>query len=364
MKYDYIVVGAGCAGCTIAERLASESQKHVLLVEKRKHIGGNAYDFVNNDGLYVQQYGPHIFHTNNALVWEYLSKFTTWNSYEHRVLAQVDGQLVPFPINKRTLELILGKDMTDADAQIFFNGVKVDIEVKNSRDVIVSQVGERLYNLFFKNYTKKQWGVYPEELSAEVTRRIPVRTNDEDRYFTDSYQGIPTEGFSVMFSKMITHPLIEILTDTDFKALNISLHETPIIYTGPIDEFFNYKFGHLPYRSLQFEFQTLNKPQYQEVGVINYPNDFDYTRITEFKHFYLHKHAKTTICFEFPQADGDPYYPIPRHENAVVYEQYVRATSELNNVHFIGRLAEYRYLNMDQAIMNALKLFGELSHGS
>jgi UDP-galactopyranose mutase len=358
MKVDYLVVGAGFAGCTVAERIATQFNKKVLLVEQRNHIGGNAYDFYNEDGILVQKYGPHIFHTNSVKVWRYLSKYTDWNGYVHRVLANVKGKEVYLPINLDTMERLYDRRFSPKQLENYFQVKRIKIDrIKNSRDVVVSQVGEDLYELFFKNYTKKQWGVYPDELEPQVTSRLPVRLNRDTRYFSDKYQGVPKYGYTRMFEKMLDDKNIHILLNTDYKETINSIKFKTMIFTGPIDYFFDFKYGKLPYRSLDFKFKTLNMEKFQDAAVVNYPNEHKYTRITEYKHFYFQKHDKTTICYEYPKSEGDPYYPIPAPDYQEIYLKYKKQADKLKNVYFIGRLAEYRYLNMDQVVNEALKIF-------
>lgn len=356
--FDYIIVGAGFAGATIAERIATQLDKKVLIVEKRNHIGGNAYDYFNEDGILVQKYGPHIFHTNIKDVWDYLSQFTEWNGYVHRVLAHVNGQDFYLPINMETMEKLYNRLFTPSELEKYFAKKRIKInEIRNSRDVVVSQVGEELYELFFKNYTKKQWGVYPEELDAQVTKRLPVRFNRDTRYFSDEYQGLPQYGFTKMLGRMLGNKNIHVLLSTDYKEIINLVKFDKLIFTGPIDYFFDYMHGKLPYRSLDFEFKTIDIEKYQNAAVVNYPNDFDYTRITEFKQLYFQKHQKTTICYEYPKSEGEPYYPMPKLEYQEIYIKYREAIEKLKNVFIVGRLAEYQYLNMDQVVKKALDLF-------
>lgn len=350
--YDYMLVGAGLAGCVLAERLAHIGRR-VIIVEKRNHIGGNCYDEYNSDGILVHRYGPHIFRTNSKSIWDYLSQFTPWFLYQHRVLAYVDGLLVPIPINLDTINLLYNKQFSTADLIEFFNEVRLHIpadKIKDARTMAISQVGEDLYNKFYKNYTRKQWNLEPEELQAEVTARIPVRYNRDDRYFTDRYQGLPKYGYTRMFNQMLNHPNIHILLQTDYKAVINTIKFKRLIYTGPIDYFFDYIHGRLPYRSLFFEYETFHQEYYQKAGTINYPNDYDFTRITEYKYLTGQYHPWTTIAREYPSSEGEPYYPIPTDANLELYKKYAAEASRLKNVYFIGRLAEYRYYNMSQVI--------------
>jgi UDP-galactopyranose mutase len=360
---DYLVVGAGFAGAVLAERLASAGQK-VLVVEKRNHVGGNAYDHYDDAGVLVHRYGPHIFHTNSQEVFEYLSRFTQWRFYEHRVLAQVDGKLVPIPINLDTVNQVYGLDLRSEDLPAFFAKMAVPRNpLRTSEDVVVSKVGWDLYRKFFQGYTRKQWGLDASELDSSVIARIPVRTNRDDRYFTDTYQYMPAHGYTRMFERMLDHPNISVVLQTDYREVASWIRFRNMIYTGPIDEFFGRCYGRLPYRSLEFEHVTLEQPQFQRTGTVNYPNDHDYTRITEFKHLTGQQHARTSIVYEYPRAEGDPYYPVPRPENAALYRKYQELAAQLPNVHFVGRLATYRYYNMDQVVAQALTLFGKLGRG-
>jgi UDP-galactopyranose mutase len=355
--FDYLIVGAGYAGSVLAERLARGSGKQVLLVDRRPHIGGNAYDHYNNDGILVHKYGPHIFHTNSKDVFDYLSRFTLWRQYQHKVLASVDGQLVPIPINLETINRLYGMNLSSFQMEEFLaSRAEPRSEVRTSEDVVVSKVGRELYEKFFRGYTRKQWGLDPSELDAQVTARVPTRTNRDDRYFTDVYQSMPKHGFTRMFENMLDHPNIRIMLNTDFRDVRDSLPYRELIYTGPVDEYFNMEFGKLPYRCLDFKHETLNLPQYQPVAVVNYPNDYEFTRVTEFKHLTGQEHAKTSIVYEYPRAEGDPYYPIPRRENAEIYKQYQALANE-TGVHFVGRLATYKYYNMDQVVAQALTLY-------
>jgi UDP-galactopyranose mutase len=354
---DFLVVGAGFAGSVVAERLASCLDAKVLIVDKRNHIGGNAYDHYDDHGILIHKYGPHIFHTASREVFQYLSQFTEWRSYQHRVVASVDGQLVPIPINLDTINRLENASMSSSELVRYFAGIAEKVpDLRTSEDVIVSKVGRQLYEKFFKNYTRKQWGLDPSELDAAVTARIPVRTNRDDRYFTDVYQAMPRHGYTRMFERMLDHPNIKIMLNTDYREIQPWVRAKQMIYTGPVDAFFDYCHGRLPYRSLEFKFETYNTAVHQPAPVINYPNDFDYTRVTEFKYLTGQEHPKTTVVYEFPGDDGDPYYPVPRPQNAAIYRKYEEMAQRTNDVHFVGRLATYRYYNMDQVVAQALTL--------
>jgi UDP-galactopyranose mutase len=355
--FDYLVVGAGFAGSVLAERLARVADKKVLLVERRNHIGGNAYDCYDEAGVLIHKYGPHIFHTNSTEVIDYLSQFTAWRAYQHRVRASVDGQVVPLPINLDTINQLYGTNLTSFELEAFFAKVAEPREIHTSEDVVVSQVGRELYEKFFKNYTRKQWGLDPSELDPTVTARVPTRTSRDDRYFTDRYQQMPLHGFTRMFERMLDHRNIKILLNCDWRDIAQVIPHKEVIYTGAIDEYFDCKLGKLPYRSLEFRFETLNTPRHQPVAVINYPNEYAYTRVTEFKHLTGQEHAKTTLVYEYPRAEGDPYYPVPRPENAELYKRYKALADSTPGVHFVGRLATYKYYNMDQVVAQALATF-------
>src|SRR5882724_11360033 len=358
--FDYLIVGAGYAGSILAERLARGSGKQVLLVDRRRHIGGNAYDHYNEAGILVHKYGPHIFHTNSKDVFDYLSRFTEWRQYQHKVLASVDGQLVPIPINLDTINKLYGLNLNSFQMEEFLaSRAEPKTEIRTSEDVVVSKVGRELYEKFFRGYTRKQWGLDPSELDASVTARVPTRTNRDDRYFTDTYQAMPKHGFTRMFANMLDHPNIKILLNTDYREVKDIIPYRELIYTGPVDEYFEFQFGKLPYRCLEFKHETLNHPQHQPVAVVNYPNENSFTRITEFKHLTGQEHPKTSIVYEFPKAEGDPYYPIPRPENAEIYKQY-QQLAEQAGVHFVGRLATYKYYNMDQVVAQALTVYSKL----
>ena len=360
--FDYLIVGAGFAGSVLAERLATQKDASVLVIDKRNHIAGNAYDFYNDDGILVHRYGPHIFHTNSEKVFEYLSLFTKWRPYEHRVLTSVDGQLVPMPINVNTLNKLYGLNLTCHEVDDYLAKMAEPREqIRTSEDVVVNRVGRDLYEKFFLNYTKKQWDLDPAELDASVTARVPIRTTRDDRYFTDRFQAMPLHGYTRMFEKILDHPRIKVMLNTDYADLKDEIRFRHLIFTGPVDEYFDYCYGKLPYRSLHFEHQTHDKVRYQEAAVINYPNEHAYTRVTEFKCLTGQEHSKTSIVFEYPRADGDPYYPIPQPQNTALYAKYKALAEALPNVHFAGRLGTYKYYNMDQVVAQALTLAQKLN---
>jgi len=356
--FDYLIVGAGFAGSVLAERLATVRGQKVLVVDVRAHIGGNAYDHFDDAGILVHRYGPHIFHTNSREVFDYLGQFTEWRPYEHRVLASVDGQLVPIPINLDTINLLYGTHLTASEVQAFLERVAEKRHpVRTSEDVVVNKVGRELYEKFFRGYTRKQWGLDPSELDSSVTARIPTRTNRDARYFTDTYQAMPLRGYTRMFERMLSHPNIKVMLNTDYREIVGIIPHREMIFTGPIDTFFDYRFGKLPYRSLEFKHETLAQECFQAVGTVNYPNENAYTRITEFKHLTGQKHASTSIVYEYPRGEGDPYYPVPKPENDRLYGEYRGLAERTVGVRFVGRLATYRYYNMDQVVAQALTLF-------
>ena len=364
-KYDYLIVGAGFAGSILAERLASQHGAKILLIDRRPHVGGNAYDEPNEAGILYHKYGPHIFHTNSDMVVDYLSNFTEWRPYEHRVRAVVRDKLVPIPINRTTLNELFGLDLkTDEEAADYLASRAEPVEdIQTSEDVVINAVGRELYELFFQGYTRKQWGLDPSELDKSVTARIPTRTNTDDRYFTDTFQAMPKNGYTAMFERILDNPLIQVRTGTDFRDLKDSWKDIAdhLIYTGPIDEYFDHRFGKLPYRSLKFDHQTLDQDRFQQTGTVNYPApDVPYTRISEYKHLTGQEAPRTTITYEYPSAEGDPYYPIPRPENQELFKRYEALADETDDVTFVGRLATYRYYNMDQIVGQALATFRRL----
>jgi UDP-galactopyranose mutase len=359
--FDSLVVGAGFAGSVLAERLASQRNEKVLIIDRRPHIGGNAYDHYDDAGVLVHRYGPHIFHTNSQAIFDHLSQFTEWRPYEHRVRAAVDGQLLPIPINLDTVNRLYGLSLTSAELDGFFAArAEAVAEIRTSEDVVVSKVGRDLYEKFFRFYTLKQWGVEPSQLDKSVTARLPVRTDRDDRYFTDTFQFMPAHGYTRMFERMLEHPNITVMLGADFRQIRREVSYRRLVYTGPIDEYFDHRFGRLPYRSLRFRHVSLEKEWHQPVAVVNYPQTEDYTRVTEYKHLTGQTHPKTSITYEYPSDEGDPYYPVPRPENAALYKRYEQLALATPNVWFAGRLATYRYYNMDQVVGQALSLFNRI----
>lgn len=362
MTTRWLVVGAGFAGATVAERIAATRDEEVLVVDRRSHVGGNAYDETDAHGILVHRYGPHIFHTNSSKVVEYLSRFTAWRPYEHRVLASVAGQLLPIPINRTTINRLYGLNLSEAGvAEFLANRREPRDPIRTSEDVVLNVVGRDMYEKFFLGYTRKQWGRDPAQLSASVTARIPVRTNDDDRYFTDTFQAMPAEGYTRMFERMLAHPKIRVELETDYFRIRGRLRPTRVVYTGPIDRYFNGCFGALPYRSLRFEHEYIADVQHQQpVGTVNFPNEHAYTRCTEFKWLTGQQAPGTSIVREYPCDGADPYYPVPCPESEALYARYKELARRENSVTFVGRLAQYRYYNMDQVVAAALKASEEL----
>lgn len=362
MDYDFLIVGAGFSGSVCAQQLA-QSGSRVLLIDRRNHVGGNAHDTYDDNGILIHPYGPHIFHTNSQRIFDYLSRFTRWRFYEHRVMAEVEGELYPIPINRTTINRLYDLDLDEPGVERFFKKVRVPTENRRtSEDVVLSRVGHDLCDKFFRGYTAKQWGLDISELAASVAARIPTRTNDDDRYFNDRYQYMPADGYHHLFRNLLDHKNIEISLNTEYADIRSNIRYQSLIFSGPIDEFFDQCFGQLPYRSLEFKHRHLsNIDQYQPVGTVNYPNDFEYTRITEFKHLTGQRCDGTSIVYEFPRAEGDPFYPIPRSENQLLFGKYLKLTKSIRNVFFVGRLAQYRYYNMDQAVGAALALAERLT---
>lgn len=350
-----IIVGAGFAGSVVARELA-DAGKQVHVIDKRLHIAGNAYDEIDANGVLVHRYGPHIFHTNSDRIFQWLSRFTKWRNYEHRVRSMVNGNTYPFPINRDTLNQLYKVDLNEITAAAFLEQVREPRkQLLSSEDVVLNSVGRDLYEKFYLNYTRKQWGLEPSQLKAGVAARIPIRTNVDDRYFTDTFQAMPLHGYTKMFQAMLEHPNITLELGVDFTEVRERNDFSHVVYSGPIDVYFDYLFGHLPYRSLRFEHEHFTDlQQYQDVGTINYPNNHAYTRITEFRHLTGQKHTGTSIVREYPAAEGEPYYPIPREENEILFKRYDTLAKHEKNVTFVGRLAQYRYYNMDQVVGAAL----------
>ena len=357
IQADFLVVGAGFAG-SVCARVLAEAGRSVHLIDRRDHIGGNAHDRVDAHGILIHPYGPHIFHTNSKPVFEFLSRFTAWRFYEHRTLALVNGALLPIPINRTTLNRLYGLDLSEEGARLFLERVREPrAALRTSEDVVLQAVGSDLCEKFFRGYTRKQWGLDLSELAACVTARIPTRSNDDDRYFTDTFQFMPAQGYTALFQRMLDHPGISTQLGCDYRDVRQAHAGAHVIYTGPIDGYFDQRHGRLPYRSLRFEHEHLPAvAMFQPVGTVNYPNDHAFTRITEIKHLTGELHPGTSIVREYPQAEGDPYYPVPRPENEALYQRYEELAKQQSGVSFVGRLAQYRYLNMDQVVEAALRV--------
>lgn len=375
---DYIIVGAGLAGVVIAERIATQLNKKVLIIEKRNHIGGNCHDFKDENNILIHKYGPHLFHTNNKKVVDYLSKFTSWDIYNHEVLGYIDGKKVPIPFNFNTLyELfpnLKAKELEELLLKTYEYNSKIPIlELKKSTNKDLSFLADFIYDKIFVNYTAKQWGMKPEDMDGAVTARVPIFIGKDNRYFNDSYQSLPKFGYTKMIENMLNYKNIKLMLNTDFKEIctlkdkDFYLFDKKfdgnVIYTGQIDELFDYKFEELPYRSVDMRFETIEKEFYQEKATINYPNDYDFTRITEFKHIHPINSSKTTILKEYPQEYiknvNTPYYPIFTTENQERYNQYLEYSKEFKNLILVGRLAEYKYYDMDDIVIRALEVFKE-----
>jgi UDP-galactopyranose mutase len=357
---DTLIVGAGFAGATTARELA-EAGERVLVIDKRAHIAGNAYDRRDDAGLLIHEYGPHIFHTNSEKVFQFLSRFTEWRPYEHRVLAVPDartGEAFPMPINRTTINRLYGLDLDEAGVAAFLERMREPREpIRSSEDVVLNSVGRDLCEKFFRGYTRKQWGLDLSQLAGGVAARIPTRTNDDDRYFTDRFQAMPAAGYTRMFERLLDHPNIEVRTATAYEDIGARIDRRRTVFSGPLDEYYGHRFGRLPYRSLRFEHEHLARcSQVQPVGTVNYPNDFAYTRITEFKHLTGEQHRGTSVVREYPTDEGDPYYPIPNPANEALFKRYEALAEAEDQVFFIGRLAQYRYYNMDQVVAASLAL--------
>lgn len=365
MFYDYLIVGAGFSGTVLAERLASRANKKVCIIDKRNHIGGNSYDCFDETGILIHKYGPHWFHTNSDDVYNYLSKFTQWIEHKHIIKSNLNGKLFPFPINIDTINSFFNVELkTGNDAKDFIGKKKIEIRnPKNAEEMVLSLLGKELYKAFYENYTIKQWNIHPKDLSASITARIPVRYDNRDSYFNDKYQLMPKNGYTAIFEKMLDHKNISLFLDTDFNDLSNDVKYDKLIYTGPIDEFFGNCFGELPYRSLRFEHQAIKKEFYQECQQINYPNENNFTRIVEWKHATGQKSDITSIMREYPvkyESGMEKFYPIPFAEGNEILLKYKDKSKDHKNAIFCGRLAEYKYYNMDQVVAQSLKIFNRL----
>jgi len=371
MKTDYLIIGAGFTGSVLAERIASQLNQQVLIVEQRNHIGGNAYDYYDKHGVLVHQYGPHIFHTNDANIWYYLSQFTEWRHYYHYVLGVIDGKQVPIPFNLNTLDALFPNNYANqlANQLIEKYGFNVKVPILKIRDEgdngDLKFLANYIYDNVFLKYTLKQWHLKPEELSAAVTARVPIYISRDNRYFQDKYQGLPKYGYTHLFQNLLNHSNIKVLLNTSYREIAQEIEYKYLIFTGAIDDYFEHCYGELPYRSLDFKFLHTNQDTIQSVGTVNYPNEYDFTRITEFKHLTGQHVYGSTFIEEYPQAyvrgDNIPYYPIPKDENKILAQKYsAKAENLKGKVLFAGRLADYQYYNMDQAVGCALSLFQKI----
>ncbi|MDP3014309.1 MAG: UDP-galactopyranose mutase [Candidatus Subteraquimicrobiales bacterium] len=357
--YDYLIVGCGFSGATLAERIARELDAKVLIIDRRDHIGGNAYDHLDENGILIGRYGAHIFHTSSEKVWNYISRFTEFNTYVHRVDACWQGNYYALPLNLATINSFFGKQMTAGELPAFLDSIRVHLDSpKNAEEAVISRVGWDLYEAFYRTYTKKQWGIDPKDLDASVTLRLPIRMNSDTRYFTDPWQGIPVGGFTKVFERMLNHKNIHLALNTDYKDAMQGVRYRKLVFTGPIDVFFDYAFGRLPYRSIEFRFETLPWEHVQHMGVVNYPNDYEFTRCVEYKWLYQQQHEKTTVSRDYPcWNDDEPYYPIPSPGSSELYLKYKELADRTADTYFCGRLGTYTYYNMDQCIAQALALF-------
>ncbi|MBN8517263.1 MAG: NAD(P)-binding protein [Candidatus Accumulibacter sp.] len=363
--FDLLIVGAGPVGCVIAERAAYLMGWRSLIVDKRKHIAGNCHDRYHDNGVLIHSYGPHYFRTNNPRLLGYLSRFTSWIPSNYLVKSQVNGKLYPFPINLTTLEMFFDRKLDEVSAKALLEELAVPNQnPANSEEYVLSRVGEKLYRAFYLGYTQKQWGMHPSKLAASVCGRIPVRLNRDERYVDHGNQVMPAHGYTRLFETMIDHELIHVMLQTDFADIRgIFRPRIGTVYCGPLDQYFSCQYGKLGWRSLEFEFRDFQKEFVQPCVQINYPNDFDYTRSVEIKHVTAQRHPETVLSYEYPRAQGDPYYPIPSAESAQLHNRYnllaEREQAE-NDVFFAGRLAKYRYLNMDEAMESALANFEQI----
>jgi UDP-galactopyranose mutase len=365
-QIDILIIGAGISGAVLAERYASTG-KRVLVIEKRDHIAGNCYDYIDENGILVSKYGAHLFHTNDKGVWKYVNRFAQWYPWEHKVIARVDDKTVPIPVNIQTVNTLFGTQIsTEAEMTEWLEKNRIPIESPaNGEEAVLNRVGKALYEKMFLHYTKKQWDKFPSELDASVLERIPVRTNYDDRYFSDCFQALPEGGYTKMFENILSHPNIEVLTNMDYFDVKDQYHGyEKLFYTGPVDRFFELRHSlleKLEYRSINFVTETHDVEHFQENSVVNYPGtEVDFTRIIEYKHFGNQKSEKTTVVKEFTVDEGEPYYPVPNPRNQEIYNKYKAEADKLDGIYFVGRLANYKYFNMDQAFRNALDLFQEL----
>lgn len=363
---ENLIVGCGISGAVMANKIATELAEEVLIIDEKPHIAGNCYDYWDKNGICVHQYGTHIFHTNLKNVWDYLSNFTKWYPYMHQVKGYIDGQEVPIPFNLNSIHQVFPEYIADKLEQKLVDrfgfNVKVPIlQLRGIGDKDLEFLADYVYEKVFLNYTLKQWGMKPEDLDPAVTGRVPVYISRDNLYFQDTYQGIPLEGYTKVIEKMLNHPKIQIKLNTKFEEIKDQVSYKRLFYTGPIDEFFNYELGELPYRSLKFDFMEFNKPYFQSCACINYPNNYDFTRIGEYKYLLDNRSEKTVVSFECPEVfergKNERYYPIVKDENSELYAKYLEKIKGLPNVYFFGRLGDYKYYDMDKAINRALELF-------
>lgn len=371
MKYNNdvnLVVGAGFSGAVIAERIASQLNEKVLVIDKKNHIGGNSYDYVDDNGITIHKYGSHIFHTNSRKVWSYLEHFSDFNTYMHKVYAVIDGIETTIPFNMNTLldvfPNVLSEKLTKKLLQIYEYNSKVPIlEFINSNDKDLNFLADFVYQKVFLNYTVKQWNANPEEIDMSVTSRVPVLISRDNRYFQDKYQGIPLGGYTQLIKNILNHPNIEVALNTAYNDVS-SVDFKRIFYTGSIDEFFDYRFGVLPYRSVEFKIEEHNREYYQKNSVVNYPNNYDFTRIHEYKYYLNESSDKTVIAKEYSNefilGKNDRYYPIVNDKNLDLYNRYLNLAKTIKNIYFFGRLGDYKYYDMDKAVNRALELFESL----
>lgn len=353
---NVLIVGAGISGC-VAARLLAEKGYGVLMVDRRNHIGGNAYDARNAAGITIQMHGPHVFHARDGKVWNFLSRFTEWSPYQLRIQAYVEGRHVPVPINIDTINQLYGLSLNADTIGRFFELRRARHDSpKNFRDAVIGRIGPELYSLFFDNYTRKFWGIDPEKLPVFLAGRQSARQNRDNRYYLDSYQGIPEQGYTAMFMKMLDHPLIEIRLNCPYRDLPDDCKRMPTVYTGCVDEYFGHRFGRLPYRSVRFVFKTYEYEWHQPEAVVHYPNDYDFVRATEFKHWTRERSKHTTVLYEYPDAEGDPYYPLPTLEAREAHQKYAEAAAALAGIYFIGPMGAYRNLDMNHSALMAMEL--------